>query len=196
MPKVGAEKKQLQAGWGAVLKKQGERVRIFEASDHSQTIPVKTRAGEVVEHYDVRERNTDMPHTCDAKDGAKVTFNVSIIWKITRIGDYLDRARSPEEILDRAARAALTSEAVERNVEQITPSLTQIADNVRTMLNSSMDHYGVSVSAIHITNVELLKPAKPEEKKEEKKREETPFDLKTSHAEMPTSTQQRTRQEG
>jgi regulator of protease activity HflC (stomatin/prohibitin superfamily) len=163
---VGNEFKDVPAGWGAVVKHHGDFFRAIDV-DHQRIRRVRynSRQNESVELFDVRDRNVDVPHTCTTLDDDKVAMSLSAIWSITDLRTYLTKVKTPEEVLDRAVRAAAVQEICLHKTDGLMGSLTGISSRVCNAARRDLRRYGIEVSAIHITGVEIIpKLAKPEEK--------------------------------
>jgi hypothetical protein len=151
-------------GWGAEIKTTSGHFLISHAEDGAWLCDLTGKAlqhylGDKVKLHDMRARTFTIAHFSTACDGAGISTQTSVIWRIWDLNRYLHLAMTPTAILEDAVRRNLTDIIHRSNGTNLAQNIHQIEEFV--LRASNLETYGICIDQVRIITIDAIQNQLP-----------------------------------
>jgi len=147
----GAQTIIIPVGSVALISRHGRRVAVTPGPE----IKVNEALGETYQLIDMRERQSDLEHTCKSADRKDVKLTGFIVWRIANVEAFLDRAQKPEEMMARVMKAAVMGVVGRYEAKPLASRLDALPYEIASSARGYLSAYGVGLVSVFFTGAEL-----------------------------------------
>jgi hypothetical protein len=135
----------------ALISRHGRRMSV----SHGPEIKINEALGETYQLIDMRERQSDLEHTCKSADRKDVKLTGFIVWRIANVEAFLDRAQKPEEMMTRVMKAAMMGVVGRYEAKPLASRLDALPYEIASSARGYLSAYGVGLVSVFFTGAEL-----------------------------------------
>jgi hypothetical protein len=147
----GAQTIIIPVGSVALISRHGRRMSVSPGPE----IKINEALGETYQLIDMRERQSDLEHTCKSADRKEVKLTGFIVWRIANVEAFLDRAQKPEEMMTRVMKAATMGVVGRYEIKPLASRLDALPYEIASSARGYLSAYGVGLVSVFFTGAEL-----------------------------------------